>query len=167
MQKITYFTLLLLLGASMLYSGCRRSVDDDPTSADGALYAALKNQTFTYYKGEDKILQPKGSSPHGPFKLLFNAKAASVLDSLGKLPVGATFPDSSIVLKEVFDGNDKKQLVPMMRMRNDANSAEGWLWGQYTPEGKLVYSVSKKGAKCVSCHQATGNRDLTLSFGLH
>ncbi len=157
---------LFVAAIAVTTSGCGKNAESDPTSADGSLYALLKNNNFAYYKGENVILSPKGSSPHGPFKLRFNAKAMAALDSTGKLPAGSIFPDSSIVLKEVYDGDKLKQLVPMMKS-SGANSASGWVWAQYGDDGKIIYSVSKEGEKCVSCHQANGNRDLTLSFDLH
>lgn len=162
------FLAILTIFSFIFLNSCKNSTTDDPNGPDGSLYGQLKNNTFAYYKGENVILEGKGSSPHGKFKLRFNAKALAALDSMGKLPVGATFPDSAIVLKEVYNNNNElTQYVPMMRLRSGENSASGWVWAQYSPDGEVDYSVSKKGGKCVSCHSANGNRDLTLTFDLH
>jgi Cytochrome P460 len=162
-QILSFLFFVALVGLT----SCKKDATDDPSGADGTLFALINNNQFAYYKGNNAILQPAGTSPHGPFKLRFNAKALSALDSTGKLPKGASFPDSSIVLKEVFDGENLKQLVPMMKMQNDKNAVSGWIWAQYDAKGKILYSATKQGGKCVSCHSANGHRDYTISFDLH
>lgn len=169
-----FFRVMLFIAAATLaLPNCQKDKEDTPgpdpkpKTPDEALFDLSKNSSFTYYKGENKILDAATDSPHGSFKLRFNAKAKSALDATGKLPTGGSFPDSSIVLKEVYVGNTLQLLVPMMKLRGNANSGSGWLWGEYKPDGTVLYSVTSKGDACVPCHSRTKNRDLVRSFDLH
>lgn len=165
--------MLFIVTATFVFSNCENDSEDNPgpdpnpKTPDQSLFELVKDKNFAYYKGENKVLPAAGGSPHGSFKLRFNDKALAALDATGKLPAGATFPDSSIVLKEVYTGNTLTLLVPMMRARSNANSGGGWIWGEYSPDGSVIYSVTSKGGACVSCHSNSPNRDLVRSFDLH
>ncbi|HNI43708.1 MAG TPA: cytochrome P460 family protein [Chitinophagales bacterium] len=165
-QKIIVIATIAISASSVFY-GCAK---DEKTPLDEWLIEESLRNDLVYYKGQDQLLDPKGSSPHPHFKLLFNPKAASVLDASGKLPIGASFPDSSLVLKVTYkpNGEDIKELVPMYKLSTSEYSENGWLWAKYSPTGsKALYSVSNKGDKCASCHSSSGNRDFTLAFDLH
>jgi hypothetical protein len=165
-MKFRYLPVLLLICSVLFLSRCEK--DPDPSGIDDdALFALVQNNNFVYYKGANTLLSGAGDSPHGSFKLRFNAKAASVLDASGKLPAGVTFPDSSIVLKEVYSGNTLQLLVPMMKFPSHNQSASGWLWAEYGPSGKVVYALKKEGSGCTGCHGGSTNRDFIRSFDLH
>lgn len=134
---------------------------------DDYLFNKASSEGFFYYQGQDVLLSPAGNSPHGAFKLSFNSIAQSVLGSDGKLPENTEFPDSSIILKEVYSGNELSILVPMMKLKGHEKSGSNWLWGEYKPNGDVVYSIENKGGSCISCHSIDPHRDLTRSFDLH
>lgn len=62
--------------------------------------ATASNPVF--YQNKDSILGPAGGSPHGNFKLKFNSIAASQFGSDGKLLLGGTFTNGSLLVKEVY-----------------------------------------------------------------
>lgn len=162
MHNFRYLLPLLLLGGLML--ACKK---EESSTEDSKLYEAVKDNNFVYYKGNNAILNAKGGSPHGDFKLRFNATAAAALGADGKLPAGASFPEGSIVLKEIWENNQLTLLVPMQKAASNPDAGEGWIWGEYKPNGAVVYEVSKKGSGCIGCHQSNPNRDLIRSFDLH
>ena len=166
MKKALVFTFLFTL-ISTTWISCKKDASDDPDSEIGRLYTEVNDNNFVYYKGEDKVLSPKGSSPHGDFKLRFNNIALAALDSTGKLPVGASFPSGSIVLKEIIKDGKVDAYYPMKKDPGNGNSAKGWMWYAFEKGGKVKVKLSDKGNDCVGCHSAGGHRDYTLSFDLH
>ena len=130
------------------------------------LYEEATASGLVLYKNKDSILSAAGTSPHGPFKLKFNALAASQFGTDGKFPTGGTFKDGSLIVKEVY-ANGTLQLYAVMKKDDSKFSENGWLWAEYGTDGKTVYSIGEKGKSCVGCHSGTPNRDRTISFDLH
>lgn len=172
------FTFLL----SMLLVSCKKDESSsEPTTSsptpntqvttDAVLVNELKSKAFTYYQNDSiNLLMAKGNSPHGSFKLKFNAIAQSSLDATtGKLPQGKTFADGSLIVKETFSGNGNPGLVAVMKKESsNANAAGGWVWNEIAANGvSIVYSVNLKGVGCIGCHSGNTNRDLVTSFDLH
>ncbi len=134
---------------------------------DEQLYNLSQQTGFTYYQNSLDTLLPASASPHGSFRVKFNSVAQKSLDGDGKLPKGSSFEDDAVVVKEIFDksGGNLTLLAVMKKFSKSKNAAEGWIWGEYDPDGKTVFSISKKGDGCISCH--TGGRDLIRLFDLH
>ncbi len=112
-----------------------------------------------YYKNNSAIIPTSEETEraHDNFmRVRFNNIAASVLDTTGKLRNGASFPDSSIIVKEIF--SEKNGLVEvlavMVKLKGAPNSNKDWLWAEYSPSGGVEYSVNKNGKVCVSCHKS-------------
>lgn len=154
---IIYFITITIL----LTSSCKKKkLNED-------LYEEAIASELVLYQNKDSILSPAGGSPHGPFKLKFNTTATSQFGSDGRLPIGATLKDGSLIVKEIYAGG-KLSLYAIMKKNSDSKfSTNGWLWAEYEPDGKVKYSVGEKGKSCISCHSSTSNRDLTKSFSLH
>lgn len=154
---------ILLLAALIApgFSACKKK------KLNEELYEHSKAADLVYYQSLDTILQPKGGSPHGEFKLRFNALAASQLGPDGKLPVGNLFPVGSLIVKEVYSAAGELTLYAVMRKDDTRFAGNGWLWGEYKPNGEVVYSIGEKGKNCTSCHSASGHRDMVRSFELH
>lgn len=131
-----------------------------------SLYEESTASGLVLYQNNDSILSPAGGSPHGNFKLKFNAAAMSQFGSDGKFPSGGTFKEGSLIVKEVYTGSDIS-LYAVMKKDDSKFAANGWLWAEYQPDGKTKYSIAKKGKDCTSCHSTSANRDLTKSFDLH
>jgi hypothetical protein len=130
------------------------------TSEDDALFKWVTSETgYLYYRNDPSILPTSEETEraHDNFmRVRFNKTAASVLDSAGRLPKGAAFPDSSIIVKEIYSDKNKEAeiLAVMVKLKDAQNSAVGWLWAEYSPAGEVEYSVTKKGKVCVSCHKS-------------
>jgi hypothetical protein len=131
------------------------------------IYEESKATDLQFYQNKDTLYSGAGGSPHGFFKLKFNSTAVSALGGDGKLPLGSEFPDGSLIVKEVYSGNELTFYVVMKKDSQSKFKGEDWIWAEYEPDGKVAYSISEKGASCISCHSAGISRDLTRSFDLH
>ena len=93
-----------------------------------------------------------GSSAHVPrIRVSMNATAFGVLQN-GRLPSGATFPDGSIILKEVLDNGVASVYAVMRKDPGNALAGNGWLWAEYRPDGGTVFALANRGNVCTSCH---------------
>lgn len=155
---------VLALFFSIASTSCK---DPEATSEDQAIIDEVLAGNLLNYQNNDVVLTAAGNSPHGSFKLLFNQTAWDALDSTGKLPVGATFPDGSLIVKEVIKGGSTDLFAIMQKKPSSSLSNQGWLWNEFEPNGDLIISVSDKGDACVGCHRGNTNRDFTNSFDLH
>lgn len=109
-----------------------------------------------------------GSEAHRPIiRVSFNAVAASALQG-GRLPSGATFPNGSIVFKEIKPSASAATTLYAVMVKDAGNplAGDGWLWAEYGPSGSVTYSVNSRGGACTSCHRREqGPRsDLVRSF---
>ena len=112
---------------------------------------------WTYYKNRTDTLLRSAGSGHGETRLRtrFNGPAAAQLDASGKVRVGASFPDSSLIVKELYSGSVLSRFAVMMKLRGSPNaSAGGWLWAYYAPDGATQISISGRGGSCAGCHAA-------------
>jgi hypothetical protein len=126
--------------------------------------------TFTLFPNTDSLISGRleGSEAHQPLvRVSMNAKALTALVS-DTLPDGATFPDSSIIFKEVRGSSTIFFYAVMYKDRDNPLAANGWLWGEYRSNG-LDFpngSIQRSGANCVGCHsleEGPGN-DLVRTF---
>lgn len=131
------------------------------------LYEESKASSLSFYKNKDTLLAPKGGSPHGNFKLKLNSTALKALDAMGELPAGAKFENGSLIVKEVFKGNELEMYAIMKKDPTSKYASQGWVWAEYGPSGNVIYNASKNGKACISCHSASNNRDATTFFDLH
>ena len=94
-----------------------------------------------------------GSSAHQPrIRVSMNAKAFGALQN-GLLPSGTTFPDGSILFKEVLANSGVTSLYTVMyKDRSNSLAGNGWLWAEIRPGGGTEYSVTNRGGACTSCH---------------
>jgi len=102
-------------------------------------------------------------------RVRLNPKALTAMnDSVSSLTSDA-FPDESMLVKEMYDfkGGPLSGFVIMYKLRTGSDNNYGWLWGEYQSDGTPVYSVSKKGDRCIGCHLQTSNADLVRTFSLH
>ena len=153
------FSLAILAGA------CQH--EPDGAAVDMQLFREATADGFTYYVGTPGITSPDGDSPHGPFRVRFNAIAQEALDSTGKLPAGGSFPEGAMIVKDVYEGAD---LVLYAIMKKDPSSplaGNGWLWAELGTDGAVDFSAGKMGDGCISCHSSGLQRDLVRVFDLH
>jgi hypothetical protein len=98
-QFIRSLVILAIL-SSTFYVSCKKKKTNEK------LYEESKASDLTFYKGKDTIYGAKGGSPHGNFKLKFNAAAIASFGNDGKLPAGGSFKDGALIVKEVYSGSE-------------------------------------------------------------
>ncbi len=169
-KYISFFAFLLMLAFATITCKHSPAVDATTGVTDKALFDLVTNSSLFYYKSNASYLASDPSSPHDKFmRVNFNAKAASALGTDGKLPQGGTFPDSSLIVKEIsstLSGSINLYAV-MYKLPKASNSGSGWVWGEFKPSGTVQIGSGYKGSKCVSCHSGGKQRDLVRTFDLH
>ena len=161
-MKKWIFSICIIV-AIIIMNACKKDKQD---TIDKPLYDEISQSGYTYYQNGN-ILNGVSPSPHGAFKLRFNAIAFAALDSLGELPNGNVFPAGSVLVKEVYENGALSLYVVMKKDPSSENEAGGWLWAEYKPDGGIDYSVNKKGQDCIGCHSGGISRDYTRTFDLH
>ncbi|MFL5752935.1 MAG: cytochrome P460 family protein [Bacteroidia bacterium] len=96
-----------------------------------------------------------------PYSLRMNKKAHDACTAGGKLPNGATFPDSSMLVKELR--NSVSNLVEQYAVIYKMNGS--WKWGEYKPDGSVDKKITDDSNFCTSCHTST--RDNVWTFDVH
>jgi hypothetical protein len=164
MKNKTVLSTAFLVVLAFGFSQCKKT-----TETDKQLFNKANQTGFTYYKGDSSFLASSSPSAHNAFfRVRFNPTAQAALTDTGKLPIGGAFPEGSVIVKELYNtANGSLQLLAVME-KAPGNSAagNGWLWGEYETDGKAVFSTSKKGDGCTSCHNDAGNRDYVRLFEL-
>ena len=149
---------------------CRKESALSPQETDTLLLAkATPVNGFSYYKNDSAIIRSSPQSAHaGYFRVRFNDIAERALTDGGKLPVGASFPTGSLVVKELHTdstGNNLIGYAVMEKSPTDTSAAQGWVWAEYITSGAGGYKIGGKGAICTGCH-STNDRDKVRLFNL-
>lgn len=155
--------LPVLFSGLFLLSACKESTTapdtaSPSTTTEAQLYAMGKSSAgFTFYKLSTDTIAKGGNSGHPDARLRtrYNAIAAHYLDASGKVKTGTVFPDSSLIVKELFTGSTLTTYVFLFKKKNDTNAdANGWVWAETDPSGAATYPVGNKGSGCISCHSS-------------
>ena len=156
--------LLAFLLSTIIFSGCKK--EGTPTSVaqstvtDADLLTLVQSTTTTtYYRHSLKILPHSSGSGHSDFPFLrtrYNTIAATQLDINGQVKKDAIFPDSSLIIKELFNADTTIGRFALLFKSTRALNADanGWVWAEIATSGTVAYSVSNKGAGCIGCHSA-------------
>ena len=137
-----------------------QGINPDLAFSDRALYDSCRNvQAFHYYKNDPAAVYSGVHGPHGAFKLRFNKTAFAALTDNGKLPATKTFPDGSLIVKDIQSNG---QYALMYKKRGS------WLWAEINADGSVAFSTTREPtATCISCHSQSGQRDLAVSFAFY
>ncbi len=169
MKKILYIFSALTL---CLPIACKKEEQkEDPALAKGltdeSMYASVKdNSGYVYYKNDASIKASSKSTAHGTwFNLLFNSVASAALTDNGKLPVGVSFPEGSIVVKELYETQQGglKYIAVMQKASKNENQNGGWVWGEFEADGKVYSGIGTKGGGCAGFHSSC-DRDKVRAF---
>ncbi|MCB9252896.1 MAG: cytochrome P460 family protein [Flavobacteriales bacterium] len=163
-QKFYFFPFLACFGLTFFQS-CDKE-EEALKDENFILYQEAVSGNYSMFRNGD-LLAGKGPSPHGSFKLRFNDLASSALDSAGNLPVGAKFPQGSILVKDIYSGGNLTLHAIMKKDTTSEFSERGWIWAEYKPNGDIEYNLDRNGQACVFCHGNSPNRDHTRVFDLH
>jgi hypothetical protein len=143
---------------SLLLSCSDRGVENGPAIITDAQLLSLAQAPggWMYYRNSTDTLVKASNSAHDEPRLRtrYNAKAATQLDVNGKVRLGANFPDSSLIVKELFTGPTITTLAIMLKLRSAPNAGNDWIWSELDVNGNVKISAASKGAGCVSCHSA-------------
>lgn len=153
-QNIAFIIIAFFITGYIFLFSAKKTADDE-----NLFKWITSEKEYYYYKHSPDILPTSEETEraHDNFmRVKFNHKAASVLNSDGHLPKGIMFPDSSIIVKEIYSEKNGpvELLAVMVKLKGAPNSAKDWLWAEYSPNGDVEYSVSKNGKVCVSCHKS-------------
>lgn len=156
--------VVLLIGISVFIS-CRKN--QKARGIDKDLYEMAKETSgFVWFKYSSALLPKSAGSGHN-FAFLrtrFNSTAAAKLDSAGKVINGTTFPEGSLIVKELYINESTFSRYAIMYKKSNSKHADkfGWVWGYINSDGKVVEPANNDGKECTSCHTQGGNIDLTL-----
>lgn len=154
--------LVFSLGAA---SSCNDAGEQNPQQSqrdailtDSRLFALVtQEQPFTSYAlfpRADSVTTStlNGSIAHQPMvRVSMNTTALDALQD-GKLPPGSSFPDGSIIFKEIRSGGQTILFAILYKDRSNSLAGNGWLWAEYQPNGMVAFSVAAMGNGCISCH---------------
>lgn len=126
-----------------------------PVVSDADLKTLIQaSPNWVYYKRSTTPIT-RSSVPHPEQQALvrFNPQASTQLDAAGKVKSAASFPDSSVIVKELSTNGVLGTYAVMMKLRNSASAGfGGWIWAEYERDGRVRYSTAGRGAACSSCH---------------
>ena len=148
---------------SIIMFSCTKEVAKLQGPDDNQMYQWSVQQAGRFYYQNDttNLLNPLGGSPHGTFKLRFNSTAKNALGGDGKVPSGASLPDSTLFVKVMYTGSVITGYATIFKLNN------AWFWGEYSDAGVVWQSVAASPSSCTGCHNASGNRDQTLVSTFH
>lgn len=161
--------LIVLVVTVILSKSCVYHDISDPeyvNATDESLFDEVSDAGYTYYQSGNTIAAAP-QSPHGTFRLRFNATAFQALDVNGELPANGGFPSGSVIVKEVYVNSNLNILAVMKKAPTDINAGSGWLWAEYRLDGTPAIGIGGRGASCIGCHDDAPNRDLVRTFDLH
>lgn len=171
-MKQTIIVVLLL----SLFVGCKEEEQSPAQSTgtevtDAQLYHVVQNTTkAAFYKNStDTIAGNSGGAHPGKILVWYNAKAKEQLDASGKVKSGASFADSSLVVKEIFNANtmQRTHIAILFKLSSASNAGAGnWVWSELDGSGSALFSAKDKGTGCVGCH-AANSFDYTLTNSAH
>jgi hypothetical protein len=164
MYKLSFMGLVLLAVVS-----CKKDKSNDPALVNVdqfMLTEAQKTSGYRWFNDQDSVLAKSAGSSHSqPFlRTRYNSIAAQMLNSEGRIIPGASFPDGSIIVKDLMTSEtviDQYAVLYKDADHPDADS-KGWVWGYIKANGTVTVSASSKGSSCISCHSQSGNIDYTL-----
>lgn len=127
-----------------------------PAVTDDALMTLSDAQVaWKYFKNSPALISRASTSPHPEttIRVRYNVFASTQLDANGRVKAGAVFPDSSVIVKELYNGTTLSTYAVMMKL-NGSQSAGfgGWIWAVYGTGGSVQYSTAGRGGACSSCH---------------
>lgn len=158
-------TILIIFSLLIVLSSCKKDKTLDGIDLE-IFKMAQETAGFTWYKNTDALLPKSSGSGHNfpSLRTRYNSIAATQLDGAGKIEPTALFPEGSLIVKELINGDGSlERYAILFKAANDENAdANGWVWGYINEDQTISASASEKGASCISCHQQAGNIDYML-----
>lgn len=169
MKKKKLLSLLLMATiVAVCFNSCKKKDDEnEPTPIDTELYNKAKETSgFVWFKNSSAALPKSSGSGHTPplLRTRYNTEAATQLDSTGQILPGASFPENSLIVKELLNSSSvlERYAILYKKPSNENADAKGWVWGYINADGSVAASASDKGSSCTGCHSQTDNIDYML-----
>lgn len=160
-----YLTLFFLT----VITACDTTIPTNPDNrtTDQIMYDLSKSiNGYVWYKKTDVFLPKSTGSGHNTplMRTRFNTIAAEKLDGAGKVKTGSTFPEGSIIVKELAASTGEVSVFAIMYKSTKSTNADanGWNWAYLHTDGSVRISSDQKGAACISCHAQSGHIDAVL-----
>lgn len=157
--------VVMFVAAGIAIAACKK--DDPPAKGidQGLFDMAKQTAGFIWYKNSETLLNKSQGSGHN-YSLLrtrYNTTAATMLGTDGKIKAGAVFPEGSLVVKELTNGNTaERYAILLKRAGHEAADERGWVWGYINMDGTVAEPASEKGGECKGCHGQQDNIDYML-----
>jgi hypothetical protein len=102
--------------------------------------------------------------PQTSLRTKYNKIAATKLDASGKIITNASFPEGSLIVKELYENSNSLSRYAILYKKSDSPfaDAKGWVWGYINANGKVAEPASNKGKACISCHTQSDHIDYML-----
>lgn len=127
-------------------------------STDAALFALVTATdpfgAYALFPHADSLTRGtlNGSTAHQPLvRVRMNNIAFSLLQN-GRFPPGGSFPNGSVLFKEIIINGNTEIYAVMYKDVGNPLAGNGWLWAEYQPNGNTLVSVMARGAGCTGCH---------------
>lgn len=159
--KVFVTTIVIMV----FIASCKK--EETASGTDKELYdMAVVTSGFTWFEHSDALLPKSSGTGHSQpwLRTRFNATAATVLDSNGRILDGASFPEGSLVVKELIKtagSVDRYAILYKSSMHEDAD-ANGWVWGYVNADETVAFAANRKGSSCINCHSQSGSIDYML-----
>ena len=144
-HSIIWAAFILSIAAITLQA-CKK--DEPAEGIDLELFnMAEETAGFTWFKNSDAWLPKSSGSGHNytGLRTRYNTIASTQLDTDGKILANASFPEGSLVVKELSNGSSSERYAILYkRSDNEHADANGWVWG------------------CTGCHLQQDNIDYML-----
>jgi len=167
MNSLNYLYVMKIIPVSIILLcvliSCTKDQGRNPSLAytDFALADSCAQSYHKYYKNDVTTLLSGAHGPHGTFKLRFNPIAFKALTDNGKLHLGNSFPEGSLIIKDIYSGGTLN-LYALMYKKSGT-----WLWAEIEPGGSIHHSITSAESICTGCHSQSGNRDFAVSFNFY
>lgn len=164
-EKTNISILAFFVIAGLMFYSCKK--EKAGKEVDNSLYEMSKTTSgFVWYKNSSTQLSKSSGSAH-PFPLLrtrYNSVAAGKLNQDGKIISGSTFPEGSLIVKELNNNSSTLERYAILYKNSSSEfaDAKGWVWGYINADGSVAESASNKGKSCISCHSQSDNIDYML-----
>lgn len=149
---------------ALTLNSCKK--DEPAEGIDLELYnMATETSGFTWFENSDSWLPKSSGSAHNfnNLRTRYNTTAATQLDGNGRINANASFPDGSLVVKELSDGNSPALYAILYKQSNhEFADANGWVWGYVNADQTVRTPAEDRGSGCISCHSQADNIDYML-----
>ena len=163
-----YFNHRILI--FLLCSGIWITDSCDKETAEGTdkfLYdLSVDNFGHQWFGFSDQLLNKSSGSGHNQsfLRTRYNTVAAVQLDSTGRVKSGISFPNGSLIVKELVNspGTVFRYAIMYKDSTHVDSDSNGWVWGYINGDGTVAEPASSKGSICTGCHAQSGHIDQTL-----